>query len=112
MGNYLRRKRYLNTFWEAKAQKEVTIDKFIRSIESLHWKSLHDIKHDYPKVSILKNNRLVFDLKGNKYRLIVSYLFYEDNCYLFVEWIGTHAEYTKICNKNIQHTIQNYSDYS
>lgn len=53
-------------------------------------------------------SRVVFDIGGNHYRLIASYAFGERQVHLFVCWIGTHAEYTKLCAKNQQYTINLY----
>ncbi|MBL0911278.1 MAG: type II toxin-antitoxin system HigB family toxin [Bacteroidia bacterium] len=112
MENYLQRKVQLIHFWKKQAQKESVIKGFIHTVESLHWKSINKIKDDFPTVSILKNNRLVFNLKGNQYRLIVSVRFLQERCYLAAEWMGTHAEYTNICKANLQYTITNYTDHS
>jgi len=56
----------------------------------------HDkrIEKDYPNASILKNNRIVFNIKGNDYRLIVKFNF--EYQLAWIRFIGTHAEYDKI----------------
>ncbi|MXV52407.1 hypothetical protein GS399_15640 [Pedobacter sp. HMF7647] len=51
-------------------------------------------KLDYPSVSILAHNRIVFNIKGNSYRLIVKINY--DYQMLWIRFIGTHAEYDKI----------------
>ena len=52
------------------------------------------IKKEYPSASILNENRVVFNIKGNKYRLIVKISY--DYQILWIRFIGTHAEYDKI----------------
>ncbi|MBI4649156.1 MAG: type II toxin-antitoxin system HigB family toxin [Bacteroidia bacterium] len=54
-------------------------------------------------VDIIKNNRVVIDVKGNKIRIIAKYQF--PGARLYIKWIGTHAEYDKLCEKNQQYTI-------
>jgi len=59
------------------------------------------------KQSIKSPERAVFDIKGNHIRIIVKYQFFtkQKKCILYLKWIGTHAEYTKICDKNQQYDI-------
>jgi mRNA interferase HigB len=62
------------------------------------WRTPHDIKAEYPKASILKGNRVVFDIVGGSYRLVVTVRYTTDaaNGTVFVRFIGTHAEYDGI----------------
>lgn len=62
--------------------------------EQAAWKSPNEIKRDYPSASILEDNRIVFNIKGNKYRLIVR-INYKYGL-VWIRFIGTHAEYDKI----------------
>ena len=59
-----------------------------------HWRSPQDIKSAYRTASILGNNRVVFNVKGNTYRLVVA-VKYEFQV-VYIRFIGTHAEYDKI----------------
>jgi mRNA-degrading endonuclease HigB of HigAB toxin-antitoxin module len=45
---------------------------------------------------------------GNKYRLICKYYFGKQRVHLFVKWIGTHAEYTKLCKENNQFNVDSF----
>ena len=58
------------------------------------WNSSADLKRDLPAVSILKDGRAVFNIHGNKYRLIV-HIHYPKQI-VFIRFVGTHAEYDKI----------------
>jgi mRNA interferase HigB len=58
------------------------------------WKSPSDIKAAYRNASFTANNRVVFNIKGNDYRLIVLVRY--DKGLLFVKFVGTHAHYDKI----------------
>lgn len=58
------------------------------------WKSPNDIKKSYINASILKNSRVVFNIKGNSYRLIVKFNY--ERQWAFIRFVGTHAEYDEI----------------
>jgi len=58
------------------------------------WKTPQEIKEKFRSASILKNNRVVFNISGNKYRLIVSIDYGRQAC--FIRFIGTHKQYDEI----------------
>ena len=58
------------------------------------WKSPQDIRLRYASASFVGNNRVVFNIKGNNYRLIVK--IHYNTGRLFIRFVGTHAEYNKI----------------
>ena len=62
-------------------------------VEEAQWKGSQDVKQRYPNASLLPENRVVFNLKGNKYRLLVK-VGYEQQIVLILA-AGTHAEYSK-----------------
>ena len=59
-----------------------------------HWKNAADVKRLYATASIVSSDRVVFNIKGNDYRLVVA-LDYEKGI-VWIKWIGTHAEYDLI----------------
>ena len=67
--------------------------------EKSEWKNINDLKNEYPSASILNDNRIVYNIKGNNYRLIVKFNFEYGICW--IRFIGTHAEYEKIDANNI-----------
>jgi mRNA interferase HigB len=71
------------------------------------WDTLEDIQGTFPATDILGKGckRVVFDIGGNNYRLICGYMFGRKEVHLFICWIGTHAEYTKLCKRGEQYTI-------
>jgi mRNA interferase HigB len=71
------------------------------------WSIPGDIKKTLSTADLLGNDssRVVFNIAGNKYRLIVKYFFGEKQVHLFICWIGTHAAYTKLCKKGQQFQI-------
>jgi len=58
------------------------------------WNSPQDIKAQFRSASILKNSRVVFNIAGNKYRLIVAIDYERQVC--FVKFVGTHKQYDQI----------------
>ncbi|MBP9796342.1 MAG: type II toxin-antitoxin system HigB family toxin, partial [Chitinophagales bacterium] len=63
-------------------------------VKNAEWNNLNEIIHQFSNVSLLKNNRVVFNIKGNKYRLIVWVEL--ERKHVFVKFIGTHVDYDKI----------------
>ena len=60
----------------------------------MNFSNFNDLKRVYGNASIVNNNRVVFNVKGNDFRLIVSINFLHQACYVI--WFGTHKEYDKI----------------
>lgn len=58
------------------------------------WQKPSDVLQDFPDADPIKNNRVVFNIAGNKYRLIVQMSFPRQ--WVFIKFIGTHAEYNLI----------------
>jgi mRNA interferase HigB len=84
----------LREFWEAHAAAEPALRAWIDDAAQADWQSPTDIKSIYANASIIANNRVVFNIKGNSYRLIV-HIRYEIGI-IFIRFIGTHAEYNKV----------------
>ena len=68
--------------------------RWMRIVESADWSSLADIKQDFNNVDYVRNDRYVFNIKGNQYRLIAMIHLRVRS--LYVRFIGTHSEYNKI----------------
>lgn len=92
-------KRTLREFWEQHADCEQQLKAWYRETEKANWNNPNELKEDYPSASILKNNRICFNIKGNDYRLIVKFNF--EFRIAWIRFVGTHAEYDKIDADNI-----------
>jgi len=68
-------------------------------VKKADWNSINDIKKDFNSVDYVGNNRYVFNIKGNDFRLITIIIFVSNKVY--IRFIGTHAEYDKIDAKTI-----------
>lgn len=84
----------LRDFWEAHSDCEQQLKSWFQQASSSQWKNPSDLKKEYPSASILADNRVVFNIKGNNYRLIVRISY--DYQMVWIRFIGTHAEYDKI----------------
>jgi len=87
-------KKTLREFWEKHADSEQYLKTWYETAKNSNWKSPNDVKITYTNASILKNSRVVFNIKGNSYRLIAKFNYVRQ--WIFIRFIGTHAEYDKI----------------
>lgn len=87
-------KKILRAFWIKYPDCEQQLKSWFKEAEDALWKNMNQIKKDYPSASILVNNRVVFNIKGNNYRLIVRINFYYQM--VWIRFIGTNAQYDKI----------------
>ena len=87
-------KKTLREFWEKHKDSEQQLKSWFQETNSIEWKNPKQIKKEYPSASILNDNRIVFNIKGNNYRLIVKINY--DYKMVWIRFIGTHAEYDKI----------------
>jgi mRNA interferase HigB len=87
-------RRTLREFWEVYPDAEQPLKAWFAEATKAQWQSPNDIKQSYRNASIVGNNRVVFNIKGNDYRLIV-YVRY-DLGILFIRFIGTHRDYDKV----------------
>jgi mRNA interferase HigB len=83
---------------------------WLNLIRTADWNTPEDILSTFGSADLLGNGseRIVFDIGGNNYRLIAKYDFAKTRVYLTICWIGTHAEYTKLCKANKQYDIRMY----
>ncbi len=84
----------LREFWEKHADAEQYLKTWYDTTKSSKWNLPNDVKLTYTNASILKNGRVVFNIKGNAYRLIAKFNY--EKQWAFIRFIGTHAEYDKI----------------
>jgi len=90
-------KRTLRNFWESSPKytdSQASLEAWHFEALKASWATPQDIKSQYRSASILKNNRVVFNIAGNKYRLIVSIDYKRQAC--FVKFVGTHEQYDAI----------------
>jgi mRNA interferase HigB len=84
----------LREYWENHPDSEQYLKTWYDTAMSSNWKTPADVKRNYANASILKDSRIVFNLKGNSYRLIAKFNF--EKQWIFIRFIGLHAEYDKV----------------
>lgn len=86
--------RILRDFWEIHPEAEVPLKAWLGEAKGASWPTPSDIKARYANASILKSRRVVFNIKGNDYRLVtaVAYQFGA----IYIKFVGTHKQYDAI----------------
>ena len=84
----------LREYWEKYPDSEQYLKTWYDTAMSSDWLTPNDVKQTYANASILKDSRIVFNVKGNSYRLVVKFNF--EKQWIFIRFIGTHLEYDKI----------------
>lgn len=84
----------LKEFWERHPDVRQQLQAWYDDTKHATWKSPADIKAVYRSASLIGNDRVVFNLKGNNYRLVVA-IRYEYGI-VFIRFVGTHQEYDRI----------------
>lgn len=87
-------RRTLREFWERHPSAEQPLKAWFRETAAADWTYSVDVKRRYRHASILKGNRVVFNIGGNKYRLIVQ-INYECKV-VYVRFVGSHQDYDNI----------------
>jgi len=80
---------------------KAALDAWFDEVRKARWSSTADVKGSYATASIISADRIVFNVKGNDYRLVVAADF--DKGIVWIKWIGTHKDYDKIDVKGVQH---------
>lgn len=93
--------RKLKEFYETRGHEDsrVALERWYEIAENAEWKNLSDIKADFLSADYVGNQHYVFNIRGNKYRLVIVVKFTIG--YIFIRWVGTHSEYDKIDCANV-----------
>lgn len=87
----------LDTFCKKHSDARQWISNWVSDVMNATWKNSHDIKLRYSTASFLSQNVVIFNVKGNTYRMETSVV-YATNLttgIVFIKWLGSHAEYSK-----------------
>ena len=87
-------RKVLQQFWERHPDARQSLQAWYADVKHADWQSPSDIKQTYQTASLLARNRVVFNIKGNRYRLIVAVNYAAGIVY--IRFVGTHAEYDRI----------------
>ena len=81
-------------FWEKHASAKIPLEAWFAEAKAASWSSPQEIKNRYASADFLADNRVVFNIRGNHYRLIVQ-IQYQAKI-VWIKFVGTHDEYDKI----------------
>jgi mRNA interferase HigB len=87
-------KKTLKDFWVRHKDCEQQLKAWYQEACEAEWRAPQDIRKYYPTASFLAGNRVVFNIKGNKYRLVVRINF--DYGMVWIRFVGTHSEYDRL----------------
>ena len=77
------------------------LDAWFAEVSQANWTSTADVKRLYATASIVSAERIVFNIKGNAYRLVVAVDF--EKTIVWIKWVGTHRDYDQINAKEVEH---------
>lgn len=80
---------------------KAAVDAWFDEARKAQWSSTADVKRSYATVSVVSADRLVFNIKGNDYRLVVAVDFGHE--IVWIKWIGTHRDYDRIDAREVEH---------
>jgi mRNA interferase HigB len=84
----------LKLFWENHTDATSALKVWVKKVEEAQWSCFSDIKKEFNSADVLPGNRVVFNIKGNRYRIVVK--IHYNTKFMYVRFIGTHAEYDRI----------------
>lgn len=89
----------LRRFWHSNPDAREPLQAWYQEARKATWSSPHEIKQMYRSASVIGNNRVVFNIAGNKYRLIVRFNY--DFGIGYIRFVGSHADYDNVDAENV-----------
>ncbi len=87
---------------------KAALDSWFQEARQADWKNSSEIKASYAHASIVGADRVVFNIKGNAYRLVVAVNYGRGT--IFIKWLGTHKEYDAIDVRTVQYASETHQD--
>jgi len=84
----------LREFWEEHPDAQQPLRAWLAIVKQATWKTPADVKDIYRTASFIANNRVIFNIKGNRYRVVIAIKYRYGIVY--IRFVGTHSEYDKI----------------
>lgn len=107
---HLIKKQSIEAFVLTNARSRSSFAVWLSIVRHADWNEPNDIISTFNSADILGkgSDRVVFNIGGNNYRLICKYHFGKTRIHIFIKWIGTHAEYSKLCKEGKQFEIDKF----
>ena len=90
----------LKTFWQKYPDSEQSLLAWIDEVKKANWQTPADIKGQFRHASVLKSRRVVFNIKGNDYRLVVAVAYRYSA--LYIKFVGTHKQYDAVDTDTVE----------
>ena len=87
-------RRVLREFWEKHPDATIPLQIWFHDVENATWNKPSDIKKVYRNASFVANDRVVFNIKGNRYRLVIVAIY--KHGVVYIRFVGTHEDYERI----------------
>ena len=84
----------IREFWSKHSETEQQLKAWYDEVKKADWSTPNDILKEFPNARVIKNDRAIFNIKGNKYRIVIAVKY--DFKIVYIRFIGTHKEYDKI----------------
>lgn len=95
----------IQNYWKDYPECEQALKSWIQEASNAKWRSPQELKKQFKSASILTGKRIIFNINGNRYRLIVDIEFRLQ--IIFIVWFGDHKEYDQIDAKTIAYVKAN-----
>jgi mRNA interferase HigB len=107
---HLIKRQSIEDFIERNSRSKASFEDWLNKVKYANWNKPEDIKMTFNTADFLGNgtSRMVFDIGGNNYRLICKCVFGATYVRLYICWIGTHADYTFLCKRGHQYSINQF----
>jgi len=107
---HLIKKQTIKDYISDNARSKSSFEVWLSLIKYADWYVPSDIVSTFNSADILgkSSDRVVFNIGGNNFRLICKYHFGKSMVHLFIKWIGTHAEYSKLCKEGKQFQVNDF----
>jgi len=95
--------RFVESLRGRKGQRAVkaAVDAWFHEVQRARWRNSAEVKQSYATASIVSADRVVFNIKGNDYRLVAAIDYRRQ--ILFIKWVGTHSDYDRIDARTVQY---------
>ena len=85
---------------------KTALDSWFQEARQAEWKNSADVKASYSHASIVGADRVVFNIKGNAYRLVVAVDYQRST--VFIKWLGSHKQYDSIDVRTVQYATETH----
>ena len=89
----------IRDFYEINPDSKTYLTSWFKTVRRADWKDFNALRSDFNSADLVADNRVIFNIKGNHYRLIARISF--EHKRIMIKWLGTHAEYDKVDARNV-----------